>query len=471
MKNHYVSQFIIKRFSKKINIFNINNGIIEENKQSHKVFYKEDLYSEEIEKIIGLNIESKVANILDNKVLVDGNIVITREELYLLKQYMLICSVRTLPESHFCNLLKIFEKNADKYISIWQEYNFLKKTKDLNLSDKELYLRTLKVFASLKENNIEYIANHPLVTREMLAWAMPFLESYIAFWDTPSNMEYVLTDCGMCSEYEGFHNITGGIDISKASYLISQIENKKYEYGGLLASNAVMYENYSIYNLSSNRSMVMINPFFKLYNNIQVNIGNDLKILDNPSIWPAIIQNRKLFETPKNKYVLPGYLTPEDLFIYEPKTLTKEDLIYINSLILSQTKEIIGFKNAENITDSIYYYLWYNANFNSIKHKDQPINEILDSLANNVVNSTYKNLCNYCESKGGINKTNFIQLFEKLLSYIFKDFDENPYICKYYLKRPLETINCKALDFLGESNKKLEVFKEKLNKINGGKND
>ena len=39
--------------------------------------------------------------------------------------------------------------------------------------------------------------------------------------------EFILTDCGMCSEYEGFHMITGGIDISKVSYLLKQIKNEK----------------------------------------------------------------------------------------------------------------------------------------------------------------------------------------------------------------------------------------------------
>ena len=82
----------------------------------------------------------------------------------------------------------------------------------------------------------------------MLAWAMPFLESYIAFWDAPKDKEYILTDCGMCSEYEGFHMITGGIDISKMSYLAKQIKNGKYQYGYIMASCSVMFENYDIYN-------------------------------------------------------------------------------------------------------------------------------------------------------------------------------------------------------------------------------
>ena len=122
MKNHYVSQFIIKRFSKAINIFDIRSGCVQERKKSNKVFFKEDVYDEEIEKLFNFNIESRVSNIIDSKILVDGDIVLTREDLEVLKRYMLICSVRTLSVDDFCKILLAFEHNADKYISINNEY-------------------------------------------------------------------------------------------------------------------------------------------------------------------------------------------------------------------------------------------------------------------------------------------------------------------------------------------------------------
>ena len=467
MKNHYVSQFIIKRFSNAISIFDVHTGKIDESKRPHKVFYKEDLYDEEIEKLFNSNTESRVANILDNKILVEGEVVLTRAELETLKCYMLICSVRNQSKSYFCKVLKDFESNADFYISIHKEYSFLKKTKDLNLSDNELYLRTLKVFA--KTRNIRDILFNPLATREMLAWAMPFLESYIAFWDAPKDKEYILTDCGMCSEYEGFHMITGGIDISKMSYLLRQIENGKYQYGYLMASCRVMFENYNIYNLSSTRCMIAVNPFFRLFYGAQAEINRGERFrFEKPDIWPAIIQNKELFDVPQNRYsnsLSPLPYAPDDEFIYKPKVLTEEDLIYINALMLSQTREIIGFNDATKIIDSIYYYVWYNANFNSIKFSKQSFNETMKNLVDNVVNSPFRDLCNYCDSKGGINKTEFIFLFEKLLNYIYKDFNENPYICEYYLSRPEETAKCKTLDFLGEGEKKLDTFRQMLDRI------
>ena len=56
-------------------------------------------------------------------------------------------------------------------------------------------------------------------------------------------------------------------------------------------------------------------------------------------------------------------------------------------------------------------------------------------------------------------------IFLHKIFYIYKDFNENPYICEYYLNNPEETAKCKELDFLGEGKKKLDKFKEILDRI------
>ena len=474
MKNHYISQFIIRSFSSAINVFDIKKGIIDESKRPNKVFYKEDIFDEELEKIMNFNIESRVANILNNKIGNNEDIRLTRDELEILKRYTLLCSVRTLDEDFFCDLLYGYEDKANRYINIHKElsldYSSMPSTKSLKISNHELFQRTLKVYAATK--NIRDIFFNPLATREMLAWAMPFLESYISFWDAPDGKEFILTDSGMCTEYEGFHMLTGGLDISKMSYLLEQVKTGKVEYGGLMTSADIMYENYNIFNLSSTRLLVIINPFFRLYNEMRVatydKYGNmdKPKILEAPDIWPAQIQNRKLFGTPKNEYKYGApYYCSEDIFVYEPKKLNDEDLIYINSLLLTQSKEIIGFNNPLKIIDSIYYEVWFKANFESVKSIDDKEIDIFNRLFDGVVNSPFNELIKYCEANGGINKTAFIELFEKLLSNIYKDFYNNQYIYRYYLNLPEETMKNKHLDWMEKGGKnRLDVFKEMLEK-------
>ena len=471
-RSHYISQFILKRFSKALNIFNVKNGLIEQDKRPDRAFCEINKYDKELEQIFNFNIESRVANILDKNILIDSDITLTREELILLKKYMLISSVRTMTEDEFYKTMIDFEKNAERYISIWKEYNHLPSIRNVQLTPKQLYSNALKLFAV--NQTIRDIALSPLATREMLAWAVPFIESYIAFWDAPKGHEFILSDTGMCSEYEGFHMISGGVDISKVSYLLNRAKKKNPAYYSLIASQFTMYENYNIFTISSTRSMIMINPFFRLYYDFMVyEIGSHQTVtLDKPDIWPAIIQNKLLFEPPKTKYKINQFIenhTMNDEFVYKPKTLTKEDLIYLNSLILAQSKNIIGFNNAKHIIDSIYYFVWYDTKFRSIKSHTDTIKQQTNQLIENLKNSTFFELCNFCNKEGGINKTEFIFLFEKLLSNIYKDFDNNPYICEYYLAMPEETTNFTVLDFLGKGEKKLEFFRKHLEEIKKNK--
>lgn len=188
--------------------------------------------------------------------------------------------------------------------------------------------------------------------------------------------------------------------------------------------------------------------------------------MKKPDIWPAIIQNQELFDVPENEYKFRiPYFTGEDKYIYQAKVLTEKDMIYINTLLLSQAKEIIGFNDARKIIDSIYYFVWHQGNFNSVKSLNDTENEIVNRLVDGVLHSPYQLLCSYCDSVGDINKTEFIFLFEELTNYIYKDFNSNPYLCEYYLSMPEETINFHALDFLGEGEKRLDVFRGILERI------
>lgn len=468
-KNHYVSQFVIKRFSDAINIFDIHSGKIDESKRPHKVFYHNDIYEDETEKLFAY-IESRVANIIDQKILKHNPIVLTRKELFLLKRYMLISSVRTQTPDGFGEIIRGFGKNAERYIDCWNHIygqNISMPYIGADSTNEILYTTALKVFATTE--SIRDIIYNPDATAEMLAWAAPFLESYLAFWDAPTDKEFVLTDCGMTSEYEGFHLITGGIDISKTSFLLEKMKSEA-AYAGIFASQYAMYENYDIFVLSSTRCMVMINPFFRLYHNQRVVFQDDSENrqmqLDKPDIWPAVIQNRELFDVPENEYIIsPTRQTQDDRFTYSPKSLSEEDIVYINTLLLSQAREIIGFNDACKIIDSIYYFVWHQGNYQSVKALSDTTEEVLFRLVETVVNSPFRQLCKYCDSRGGINKTEFLFLFEKLTDNIYKDFYSNPYLNEYYLERPEETIKCHALDFLGMGEKRLDVFRKNLENI------
>ena len=53
-----------------------------------------------------------------------------------------------------------------------------------------------------------------------------FFDSYIAFWDSNVEQEFILTDNGLTSEYEPSHQLFGGLDHSKLAYLLHMLKNE-----------------------------------------------------------------------------------------------------------------------------------------------------------------------------------------------------------------------------------------------------
>ena len=130
---------IIKRFSKAVNVFDLHSGQIDLSKKPHKVFYKNDRLSDDLEKLINVEIESRFANLLSLKFDTEGFVTLTREELILTKKYLLMTSVRTNDENQFYKTINGFENNADRYLKSHPELSGYKRLKDLKLNPKETY--------------------------------------------------------------------------------------------------------------------------------------------------------------------------------------------------------------------------------------------------------------------------------------------------------------------------------------------
>ena len=478
MKNHYIPQFIIKKFSKTINVFNLKTGELKENESPHSVFYGENIYEDEVEKLLNLNLEAEFSKLLDKKLLINDNkIELTRKELLLVKRYMLVSSVRTQGEEEFRDFLVNFKRNTYMFYTLNQQFekSSLPYTEETTLSNRELFNNALLAFS--QTISINDLAFNPLCTREMVAYAATFLLSYIAFWDAPEGNEFVLSDVGMISEYEGVHQITGGLDLSKLSYLFHQLLNDKSManiYIELLSSNEVMYENYDIFNISKKRCLIMINPFFRQYFGMHCGlfdknyaIFTDLPI---PDMWPAIIQNKNLFTPPINEYKKnPCVRKKTDRFIYESRKLNQEELVYINSMLISQSKELIGFDSAKMVFPSIEFAINQNCWFKSVT-KENSNNNNYEKLCNyflNAINEPLMKFAMWCQKNNDVEFIDIDKLFNNYITNIYKDFKTNIYIFEYLLSKKVSTYNCKELDFLGKGNKdeKMKFIEKEYNRL------
>ena len=476
MKNHIVSQMIIKRFASAINVFDVESGKIDTAKKPNKVFYKNDRLSDDLEKLIAEKIEGPFGNLLHHKLLAPGFVTLTREELYLLKRYLMMVSVRMYDEHEFSKMMESFSENAKRYAesSPYKEYLCGLRTNDqLRLNEKELYELALRIYCENK--NPAFIELDKRVTIEILAWARTFMDSYLAIWDAPDGMEFILSDCSMVSEYEGCHQLTGGLDLSKTSYSCYKMLHEKTPEEQLfhldvLSKNYVMYENYNLFNLSSKRCLVLINPFFRQYFGCRTKIeGGKEYVMPKPDIWPAIIQDEKLFKMPVNEYKAPGLYVDEDLFFYEAKTLAPKDVVYINSLIISMTKEIFGFNDIAAIEGSVSYYIWEKASLKNGPFLSLEKKEDILRFCDDIVYSPAWKLYMFCNERIGRqgSKVSFIQLFDEIVEDMLRDFRSNKYIYWHLLNKEKLTRESENLSFLGNPDERIEYIKKKYKELWG----
>lgn len=475
MKNHYIPQLIINRFSTAVNVFNLNTAEIREKRPSNKIFFTKNIYTDEVENSLNLHLERPFSSLLKRKLLVDGEIEITRTDLMLIKKYMFITSIRCQDLDHFCDLLCSLENNADLFMKTVDFEGFkrkqLRKSKDM-LKDMNKYdfynqqMLALSEFDDKKARTPYELFNDERLSIEMASWACSFYFSYVAFWDASDDGEFVLSDAGIISEYEGFHLITGGLDISKTSYLLYQMKKNKGNsspYVRPLQTCSMMYENYDLFNISSKRCIVAINPFFRLYDDKSKSgyFEKDGSFVEgkfeHPDIWPAIIQNKSLFETPLTKYLIPGFYLPDDLFVYKPKKLNEKEMIYVNSLLINESKYWIGFNEPNKVYPSFEYCLEHESQYKSVTGPKQPVESIIINYANNLMKSKFNAIIKWCLDQGCKTDKNILDLFQELTDDIFRDFNSNIYIYDYYLNSYEQTYNLDQLDFLGGGDKKKKM--------------
>ena len=121
-KNHYVSQLIIKRFAPSVSTFDMQTNQIVEHRQAAKIFFDRDIYDNDIEEKMAHDLEQPFASILDKKILNCDKIRLTRNELYLVKQFLLMDSVRTYTPEHFQRVIKNFHSNTHRYLKVNHDF-------------------------------------------------------------------------------------------------------------------------------------------------------------------------------------------------------------------------------------------------------------------------------------------------------------------------------------------------------------
>lgn len=413
--NHYIPQFILRRFGNKINRYNLDTGEVKIKGSTMNAFSKNKIYPEWLEKKLG-ELESKIANLIDNKILkADGEIILTREENILIKKFFTVATLR-IPDSSF------FTKKHNEPEESLKKQGFKEVTLQ-NESIQEYAYRTLKVV--LESNSVEELYNHPEVTYEACKWFQLYFSCYITIWDSKKSKEdFFITDNGMNCEHdktrfstfffgnEIYHNEKD--EMLKNGYvskkMMENINNKEKTlcYFSIMNRMKYVHANYYLFAVSNTRTIALINPFYRLYYD-----SDCLSVLgEEPDVWPTLL-SREAMRSNNCNYVEENKYSPNDEFKYAIKDLSLEEVIIVNTMMLDRTTHWLGFDDSSKIARSLNVYSLIDKN-EQRNHFDKLI-EFLYSMG-----YEFPKVQKYLDIKQKLVRP---QLSEKEMSYVAYYYD------------------------------------------------
>lgn len=319
VKHHFVPQFIIRNFriDTSVLFWNIEKGIIEK-RNPKSILMKPNLYRDivnhpndimAIEKKFS-KFEDEISKLINQKFLSDESIELTRKENERLRMFLFLLSFRS-------------ENRKNQYIN----GNFDQSTKShLNKYTRnndyvDLWLRELN--AILDCDSYDEIRKNSTITPVIKIDVENELEGYYMTIIESRGQDFILTDIYPTTEVFslGFGNAN--------------------------------YHMHSVFPISPNRCILLNSVIWKkgIEEHPQFQIMNKLsKIKGN------------LLREPVAIYIEKGKHCPEDRYIFNIAKAYKQDIIYLNHLLLNEAKEGIVFRDTSRIFDSIRTFTQIDVN-------------------------------------------------------------------------------------------------------------
>lgn len=369
--NHYVPQFLLKRFGEKINVYDVKSAVLTMRKKPDKVFCLNGLYEDELESLFNSNAESKVANLLLNKILTEETeVALSREELLLLKKFFAIEQLRTPNmNAYIRHEREYFEKSSPEHLKAIGYFD----NPTSKLNDEEYLKLTLKgilEYNGFTEEDFGNWLKNPNITLSAQKWMRIYMQCYLSFWDSKkSGEDFLITDAGMSCEHDPSKFLPDNskqMELLKPGFFFSLLENssvsnekKSFIFQSMISGSEVR-ANFYFFSLTATRTIVLIDPFFRIFDKNEP--WQSIFHLPLPDFWPSAFIDRSLIEKNKVRYenlenARVRTFSKNDKFIYKIHDMELEDVLYYNSLLLDRIDTIVGFGESARIIRSLASYL------------------------------------------------------------------------------------------------------------------
>lgn len=338
VRSHYIPQFILRNFCEndKITYCDICKREVSQ-RNTRSVFSEVGYYSEETEADLNNKIEHIFANLYHNKLEnARYTIELTPEELFTLKKYLIVASVRYR--------FKYTEEDKIRIASLGKALKpeFESDIKEiLNINTiSEAYNYINKIDSQLDDfNKIEKIQDSDEYSIPLWSEVKDIIQSYVVFVQAPKEEEFIIPDLG-----RGMRQ--GPIANRKLFFLIDLLMQGRLDLGPL--STSITPRDYTIFPLSKKLAVISISSFYKLYCDLD-GLYNVRLPDDFPTVSEALgFGDKNLISPPHNKYTRKGYI-----YQYEIKKLSIKDISILNLLMINETTDYFAFSNSCRIKNTL----------------------------------------------------------------------------------------------------------------------
>ena len=334
VNSHYVPRLILRKFADN-NEHLIYADLVRrkcEDRNLKSIFSEIGYYSDEIEHELTMSVEGKFAKLLNDNLLKSGNqIILSREDLFLLKKFLLIASQRKR-----INLDEVDTRNGslmDEICCNNHAQNFESRMDEILKCNSSEAL--LKFCDDMCENSVD---------NTMLRAIKRIVYGYISFVSSDACGEnFIISDCACGYWY--------GDDPFRKMKLILDANNPI----ALQLLGISDPADYVYFPLSKSLGVLVISPIFRkeygLFDAGKYSRGNlkkrfgfdDKKILSVPSVTN-----------------LNGNSLSQRKYTYVKTQLSSQNAIFFNNLIMQTSSKFIAFSDFEKIKRSLGSYLTMN---------------------------------------------------------------------------------------------------------------
>lgn len=389
VRQHFIPQFILKNFclekekDKEELIYVYSNYELRiDKKRVIDAYMVKNLYDstqfediKKLEKDLGIYLESKVASVINKLIKCENKFIINRNELKLIKKYLLIQLYRTE-----VNMTYYLNQNVKK-VEL-SSSSIQKGESKLDFWKREIY--------TILHTSWDDLLKKDFPLHGVRHFALEIQQGHLCFFKT--NDEFILNDLGKVSELIPVEIPSDKVEeFRKSAEFLSQIDlpqaKEIFEYE--LKNKTSKLETFSFYPVSPNFAIILARKYNLGIS--YINFYENSLIFSNEKFAPPIneYKNKEIYEINKKiiniknnsdkievmKNIEQLYSIREKLFdiddkyVYIIKNLSKEETISINLMLLNEARKFITFKTPCMIVDSVKKYNFlYNSSYGNIKN-------------------------------------------------------------------------------------------------------